>query len=160
MTVITLNVQVKPECTDEEILRLTNWARDRCLTALSANSSNSPGYANGGVDFKTSQRPGGAQDVAKASRQPHQVELTVQVMRFEEDRALQGEVGRQSHGHGHGHSHGHDAHSHGHGEQGEHTSHVIPEEDEYEHEHEHEREPPHAHSHSHDAHASSHGHRH
>lgn len=145
VTVITLNVQVKPECTDEEILRLTNWARERCLNALSSGSSSSP------VDLKTSQRPGATRDASTTIRgQQHQVELTVQVMRFEEDRALQGEVGRQahshSHSHGHDHSHGHNAHSHSHGEQGEHTRHVI------------EQEP--VHSHSHDAHSNSHGHHH
>lgn len=156
VTVITLNIQVKKESTDDEILRLTNWARERCLSAIStSSSSHSPSYANGGVGLKTSQRPGNTRDGAVDSRQQqHQVELTVQVMRFEEDRALEAEFGYGSHNHGHGHSHDHghghlhdhDAHSRANNEHGASTSHVIS------------HEPPH--SHSHDAHSGGHGHHH
>jgi hypothetical protein len=172
VTVITLDIQVRKESTDDEILRLTSWARERCLSAVAApggGGASSDGYSNGGIDLKTSQGPGGgarrvSSSLLPSQTQQKQVELTVQVMRFEEERALQAEMRHaghlldHDHGHGHshdtGHGHSHDHHDtasnlhehdhdHGHGPSASHSIHMEP-----------------AHTHSHDAPSKSHGHHH
>ena len=145
--VLTLNVQVKTETTDSEILELTRWCREKC------------GYALLGAGGNLRSGTAGSRGAGGGGQK--QMELTVQVVRFEEARALQAEIGH-GHDHGHGHSHDHGSsgghgHDHDHGHGHEH-SHANGHESKTEHSASHDG---HRHgSHSHDHGSNSHGHHH
>lgn len=144
-TVVTLNVQVKPESTDSEILDLTRWCREKCGYALLGAGANLRSGTAGGT-----------------KGQQKSLELSVQVVRFDEQRALQAEIG---HGHSHDHDHGH-GHSHDHG--GGRGSHDRGHGHDHGHGHgltnghaEHNEHDSHGHSsHSHDHGSNHHGHQH
>ncbi|CAD6565477.1 MAG: hypothetical protein CYPHOPRED_005652 [Cyphobasidiales sp. Tagirdzhanova-0007] len=123
ITIVTLNVQVKKETTDEEILKMTIWCREKCMTALVGSAIGNTGKGS-----------------------PKQAELTVQVVRFMEDRALQAEHGydhRHHHAHGnaddHSQGNGH-AHTHAHKE-----AHPVPAHEQHSHSHDHNSQAHHHH---------------
>ena len=136
ITIVTLNVQVKKDTTEEDILKMISWCREKCMTAL---------IGNVGIS------------VGKASQK--QAELTVQVVRFQEDRALQAERSHHNshadheHGYGHActqsHDHSHDEHQHSHGNAHSHAYEAVQQA---------QTIPPEQHIHSHDQ--SSHAHHH